>query len=245
MNYRYNNLLEYISKSNRKLSKTYTLYDDCQRIHATGFINQNYMKFPLNVSFCAVILTSDNKYITCSRNDSFLFSEIKRLNNVSRKRYLFSKYSRYLRRWERKQLSNELDINTNNNIDYDYSNIIFPGGMPNVGETVLECLSREIKEEINMDSKDIFIDSRFFVHLYIDDIMINKFFNTILFFGETYLSSKHIRENFISNNEVKSLIFLNRYDKGICGDIIRFVIAVSKIKCFGNRGNKREMLYKK
>ncbi|APG58305.1 mRNA-decapping protein D10 [BeAn 58058 virus] len=188
MNYRYNNLLEYISKCNRKLSKTYTLHDDCQQIHITGFNNQNYMKFPLSVSFSAVILTSDNKYIACSRNDSFLFSEINRLRNISRKRYLFSKYSRYLRRRERVQLSNELDIHTyKNNIDYDYSNIIFPGGLAIIGETVLECLSREIKEEINMDSEDIFIDSRFFVHLYINDIMINKFFNTILFFGRNIL----------------------------------------------------------
>ncbi|QHR82627.1 decapping enzyme [Brazilian porcupinepox virus 1] len=236
----YNNILNKIIKYNRKLSKTYTLSDETQKIQITGF-NNYYLSFPKMVSICAIILTSDKKYVACSRYNSFLFSEIKISKNTNRKRYLFLNYTKFLKRKEIEILSDELKI-YNINYDYDYNNIIFPGGKPKNGEDVIQCLSREIKEETNIDSSDINIDSRFFVHLYIEDLIINKVYNTIIFLGETYLSSDYIYNNFIPNTEIKSLIFLNKYDNGIYGDIVRFTTSISTIKCFGNMGNRYQSL---
>ncbi|CAC21325.1 87R protein [Yaba-like disease virus] len=238
----YSNVLVYIMKNNRKLSKTYTLIDDSQRVFATGFNNQ-VLQFIKKISICAILLTSDNKYIACSRNSSFLFNEIIRSKNQFRKKRLFLKYPNYLKKTERQFLSSELNIKLSYDIEKDYSNIIFPGGIPKNGENVLTCLSREIKEEINIDNRYIFLDSRFFIHLLIEDLLTNRVYETILFMGKTTLSSKEVSNNFLSNKEIKSLVFFDKSEDGLFCEIVRFALSISKLKCFGNNGT-RDSLHK-
>ncbi|AAR07443.1 87R [Yaba monkey tumor virus] len=233
----YSNFFVYITQNNRKLSKTYTIIDDSQRVFATGFNNQ-VLKFIKKISVCAILVTSDNKYIACSRNSSFLFSEIIRSKNQFRKKRLFLKYPNYLKKTERQILSSELNIKLSHDIEKDYSNIIFPGGMPKNGENVLSCLSREIKEEINVDNRHIFLDLRFFLHLLIEDLLTDKVYETILFMGKTTLSSKEISNNFLSNKEIKSLVFFDKSEDGLICEIVRLALSISKLKCFGNNGIK-------
>ncbi|ABI99080.1 MutT motif protein [Deerpox virus W-1170-84] len=230
----YSKMFNYITKNNRKLSKTYIISDDVQKILITGFNNQKLCNSN-KVSICAVLLTRDNKFIGCSRKNSFLYTEIVRSKNMFRKERLFLKYTKYLKKIERQLLSLELNLNIADS-DEDHNNIIFPGGIPRSGEDPLECLSREIKEETNIDSKDILLDSRFFIHMFIEDLLTDRIYETILFFGKTNLTSEDVLNNFVSNKEIKSLVFLNKFDTGLSNDIIRFVLSISELKCFGNNG---------
>ncbi|AAL69823.1 SPV084 mutT motif gene expression regulator [Swinepox virus] len=231
----------YINNNNTKLTKTYIWSDDIQRIRATGFIYQCLL-YINRISICALILTSDNKYIACYRKHSFLYTEIIRSRNVFRKKRLFMKYAKYLRKKERQYLLNELNIdNSLTNETNDHRNIIFPGGQPKIGEDFFLCLAREIKEEINIDTKNISIDYRFFIHMFIDDLLIDRVYETILFLGKTDLSSDDILNNFLSNREITSIVFLDTFDEGIHGDIIRFVLSVSKLKCLEKKENNIQL----
>ncbi|AGZ95402.1 mRNA decapping enzyme [Goatpox virus] len=237
-NYYTSSLFNYIIKRNRKLSKTYILSSDNQKIYVTGFNNQSLDNVK-KVSISIVMLTSDNKFLACSRRHSFLFTEIIRSKNIFRKRRLFLKYSNFLKKNERIILSSELDIKlSSSDYENDFSNIIFPGGVIRNEEDVIKCLSREIKEEVNIDSKDIFLDYRFFIHMLIEDLLTDRFYENILFFGKTFLTSNEIIHNFFSNKEIKSLVFFDSLYNGIEGDIIRFVLNISRLKCFGNKGYK-------
>ncbi|QKS68565.1 mutT motif protein [Lumpy skin disease virus] len=237
-NYYPSSLFNDIIKRNRKLSKTYILSSNNQKIYVTGFNNQSLDNIK-KVSISIVMLTSDNKFLACSRRHSFLFTEIIRSKNIFRKRRLFLKYSNFLKKNERIILSSELDIKlSSSDHENDFSNIIFPGGVIRNEEDVIKCLSREIKEEVNIDSKDIFLDYRFFIHMLIEDLLTDRFYENILFFGKTFLTSNEIIHNFFSNKEIKSLVFFDSLYNGIEGDIIRFVLDISRLKCFGNKGYK-------
>ncbi|AGU99768.1 m085R [Myxoma virus] len=236
-------LMKYIVQNNRRLSKTYTWKDDSQRVSATGFSNQ-CLRWSTKTSICLILSTLDNKFIACSRKHSFLYSEIERCRSVFRKKRLFLTYTRFLKKMERSFLSSKLNVPLNDP-GTEHNDIIFPGGLPRYEEDPLMCLSREIKEEINIDSKDIYIDSRFFVHLFIEDLLSNRIYETILFLGNTTLASHEILNNFLANREIKSLVFLDALEKGLICDVLRYVLAVSRLKCFGSTGDKTESLYDK
>ncbi|WKF20815.1 mutT motif putative gene expression regulator [Lumpy skin disease virus] len=70
----------------------------------------------------------------------------------------------------------------------------------------------------------------------IEDLLTDRFYENILFFGKTFLTSNEIIHNFFSNKEIKSLVFFDSLYNGIEGDIIRFVLDISRLKCFGNKG---------
>ncbi|AAF14973.1 m085R [Myxoma virus] len=239
----YSHLMNYITQHNRKLSKTYTWTDDAQRVSATAFNNQR-LRWSNKTSICLILSTLDNKFIACSRKHSFLYSEIVRCRSVFRKKRLFLTYTKFLKKIERPFLSSKLNVPLDDP-GTEHNDIIFPGGLPKNEEDPIMCLSREIKEEINIDSKDIYIDSRFFVHLFIEDLLSNRIYETILFLGKTTLTSHEILNNFLANREIKSLVFLDTLEKGVMCDVLRYVLAVSRLKCFGSVGDKTELLYDK
>ncbi|ASK51293.1 mRNA decapping enzyme [Eptesipox virus] len=233
-----------IIKYNRRLTKTYTWSDNVQRIYATGFNNQ-LLWCPKRISICAILATTDDKYVACMRKSSFLFTEIIRSRNDFRKRRLFTKYSNFLKKRERKYLSTKLNIDCEElNISEEHNDIIFPGGLPKSGEDAISCLSRELKEEINIDCKDISIDSRFFVHLLIEDLLTDRVFDSILFLGKVMLSSEQILKQFSSNREIKSLVFLDKVGNSVANEIVNYAVTLSKFKCTGSSGCKTDALYK-
>nr|WGO62713.1 mutT motif protein [Wadden Sea poxvirus] len=239
----YSNILASILTQNRPLSRTYSWTDNTQKVYATAFTNQ-LLKCSKKISICAILSTIDNKFLACLRTNTFLFTEIIKTKNNIRKKRLFLKYSKYLRKIERRILSLELRIFPEDS-DNEYNNIMFPGGIPKPGEDIILCLAREIKEEINIDNKHIFLDSRFFVHTLIEDKLIDRTFETILFLGKVSLTSKEVSDKFLANKEVRSLIFLDTIGEGIEYDIVRYVISISRLKCYGNKGKTIDSLQKK
>ncbi|QDJ95096.1 mRNA decapping enzyme [Hypsugopox virus] len=230
-----------IIKYNRKLSKTYTWSDNVQRIYATGFNNQ-LLWCPKRISICAVLATTDNKYVACMRKSSFLFTEIIRSRNDFRKKRLFTKYSNFLKKKERKYLSSKLNLYCDETENHEHSDIIFPGGLPKSGEDAISCLSRELKEEINIDSKYIYIDSRFFIHLLIEDLLTDRVFDSILFLGRVMLSSEEVAKQFSSNREINALVFLDNTGTSVASEIVKYAITLSKFKCSGSSGCKTDAL---
>ncbi|AOP31593.1 mRNA decapping enzyme [Skunkpox virus] len=241
MNFYRSSVISRIIKYNRRLAKSIICEDDSQIITLTAFVNQ-YLWCHKRVSISAILLTTDNKILVCNRRDSFLYSEIIRTRNMSRKKRLFLNYSDYLNKQERSILSSffSLDPITTDN---DRTETIYPGGIPKKGENVPECLSRELKEEVNIDNSCIFIDTRFFIHGIIEDTIINKFFEVIFFFGKISLTSDQIIDKFKSNHEIKDIVFLDpNTGNGLQYEIAKYALDTAKLKCYGHRGCYYESL---
>ncbi|UZL87755.1 MutT motif protein, partial [Monkeypox virus] len=162
MSFYRSSIISQIIKYNRRLAKSIICEDDSQIITLTAFVNQ-CLWCHKRVSVSAILLTTDNKILVCNRRDSFLYSEIIRTRNMYRKKRLFLNYSNYLNKQERSILSSFFSLDPAT-ADNDRINAIYPGGIPKRGENVPECLSREIKEEVNIDNSFVFIDTRFFIH---------------------------------------------------------------------------------
>ncbi|AEN03685.1 mRNA decapping enzyme [Yokapox virus] len=241
-------IIHQIIKYNRQLSKSIILMDDTQIITLTPFV-YNFLWNLYRISICAILITADNKILVCDRRNSFLYSEIMRTKNMTRKKRLFINYSKYLNKHEKNKLLSLFSSNNDEKNEilsfFSYGNddindrheIIYPGGLPKKGEDVSTCLYREIKEEVNLDNSYIFIDSRFFIHGIIEDKIINKFFDVIFFFGSIKLSSSQIIDKFKSNKEIKDLIFIDiNTGNGLQHDIAKYAIQTSKCKCHGHNG---------
>lgn len=104
MNFYRSSIISQIIKYNRRLAKSIICEDDSQIITLTAFVNQ-CLWCHKRVSVSAILLTTDNKILVCNRRDSFLYSEIIRTRNMSRKKRLFLNYSNYLSKQERSILS--------------------------------------------------------------------------------------------------------------------------------------------
>ncbi|AAL40565.1 MutT motif protein [Monkeypox virus] len=243
MSFYRSSIISQIIKYNRRLAKSIICEDDSQIITLTAFVNQ-CLWCHKRVSVSAILLTTDNKILVCNRRDSFLYSEIIRTRNMYRKKRLFLNYSNYLNKQERSILSSFFSLDPAT-ADNDRINAIYPGGIPKRGENVPECLSREIKEEVNIDNSFVFIDTRFFIHGIIEDTIINKFFEVIFFVGRISLTSDQIIDTFKSNHEIKDLIFLDpNSGNGLQYEIAKYALDTAKLKCYGHRGCYYESLKK-
>ncbi|UXL98934.1 MutT motif protein [Monkeypox virus] len=243
MSFYRSSIISQIIKYNRRLAKSIICEDDSQIITLTAFVNQ-CLWCHKRVSVSAILLTTDNKILVCNRRDSFLYSEIIRTRNMYRKKRLFLNYSNYLNKQERSILSSFFSLDPAT-ADNDRINAIYPGGIPKRGENVPECLSREIKEEVNIDNSFVFIDTRFFIHGIIEDTIINKFFEVIFFVGQISLTSDQIIDTFKSNHEIKDLIFLDpNSGNGLQYEIAKYALDTAKLKCYGHRGCYYESLKK-
>ncbi len=234
------NVYTHIIKKNRRLSKQYIWENESQRVTVIAFANQ-FLWCPRLISVCAILSTRDNKFLACLRKNSFVFTEIIRTHNMVRKKRLFLKYSDFLRKSERKFLREKLSLSCEEP-EKEHDDVIFPGGLPRPGEDVALCLSRELKEETNIDSKFVFLDTRFFVYALIEDLLIDRSFEAIFFLGDVDLSSSEILSEFSSNNEIKSLIFIDSLGEGLESELVRYVLSISRLKCYGNKGEFRYSL---
>ncbi|QHG62646.1 mRNA decapping enzyme [Cetacean poxvirus 1] len=240
MNTEPSKVLLYIMKNNRSLSRTYVWESTTQRISVKAFSNQ-FLWCPRRISVCAILSTNDDKFLACLRRHSFLFTEIIRTKNIVRKERLLLKHGKFLRKAERKMLCSEFSMLPDD--DHDHNDVIFPGGIPLPGEDVISCLSREIKEETNLDREYIYLDSRFFVYASIEDLLIDRMFEALLFLGNVNLTSCEIQSKFSENNEVSSLEFLDPVSgEGLQCDLVRYVLSISRMKCSGNKGYIKESL---
>ncbi|ANS71174.1 mRNA decapping enzyme [Pteropox virus] len=234
-------VLSTISKTNRRLARTYNFSDDEQRLRVTGFVNNKMYNSKL-VSVCAILSTLDGKYLACLRRNSFLYSEIRKSKSRKRNINLLTKYSKFLRPGELKELKTLHSINKTFVDGNNKGNVIFPGGSPKRGENAVKCISRELKEETNIDSKHVSLDTRFFVYVNIDDLLTGKEYDAIFFLGTVNLTSDEIVDNFFSNDEVVTLLFLSPYGQGIACDIIRYALSIQQLDCWGTRGYKNSYL---
>ncbi|AWU47130.1 mRNA decapping enzyme [Sea otter poxvirus] len=228
---------KYLSKHNRKLAKTYIFTDEEQRIYITAFVNQHLYNNK-RVSLCVILSTLDGKFLACMRKNTFLFTEILQLGNKNRIKRLLEKYSKFLLPGELEKL--EYIYNTRFKcVDSGHAkgNVIFPGGTPKPGESTTICISRELKEETNVDAKHVILDTRFFLHVHIDDLLTGKDFDAILFLGDVDLHSNEILQKFCANEEVASLAFLDPIDKGIACELVRYALSVRQLNCWGTNGN--------
>ncbi|CCD83264.1 MutT motif protein / mRNA de-capping protein [Squirrelpox virus] len=226
---------ECISRRNRKLARPLVCGDDTQRVSATAYVNQA-LETRRRISVCAILVTMDGKFLACQRRNSFLFSEIRRTRNTRRKLWLLSKHSRFLRASERRALERELDVPCAAEAP-EHQDIIFPGGTPFSGEDAAACIARELKEETNVDGADVCLDTRFFIHARIDDLLIGRYFDTIYLLGAVWLTSEEIKKRFMENDEVCALTFLDALGEGPACDIVRYALSVSRLRCSGSLGS--------
>ncbi|ARF02675.1 SWPV1-065 [Shearwaterpox virus] len=216
---------------NKLLLRPCVFSDNIQLIKLVAYEYDN-LRINNRLSIAGVIKTKDDKFVLCHRNNSFLFTEIILTRDRQRKMYLFKHYSKYMSNREREILSCRLSLP--NNYIYNHTDIILPGGKIKNREGISNCLVREIKEELNIDSSYLYIFEDCFVHGIIHDKLIEKDFEVILLYVETDLTSKEVMELFIPNKEVKEISFISINDtdkKYIYNNVIKYITDAVRLYC--------------
>ena len=81
----------------------------------------------------------------------------------------------------------------------------FPGGKLNFDEDIEDCLRREVKEEVNLDIKDLKILKPFNLKYNNVPVFIITFSAVISCESSIFISYEHSEYNFFSKNEIKDL----------------------------------------
>lgn len=81
----------------------------------------------------------------------------------------------------------------------------FPGGKLNFREDIKECLKREVKEEVNLDIKNLTLHKTFNLKYNSVPVFIVIFSANISCHSSISISYEHSEYNFFSKNEIKDL----------------------------------------
>ncbi|AID46795.1 muT motif expression regulator [Penguinpox virus] len=209
---------------NKLLLRPSVYSDNIQKIKLVAYeYGKLHATYPISV--IGIMKTIDDKFILCHRYNSFLFSEIAFTKDKQRKIKLFKKHSKYMSNIERDILSYKLSLP--NNYNTNHIDIIFPGGKIKDLESITNCLVREIKEELNIDSSYLAICKNCFVYGSIYDRLIDKDFEVIALYVETDLTSRQVLNKFIPNREIKGISFIDATDINkdyLYTNVIKYII---------------------
>ncbi|ATI21196.1 mRNA decapping enzyme [Eastern grey kangaroopox virus] len=190
----------------RLLLRPIVLTDSVQKVRLAAFEYRD-PDARSKLSIVGIIQTSDRKFVVCHRRRSFLFTEICRTRDRSRRQRLFRLHARYLGRDERSRLSRELDlpnVHVNHHVD-----VIFPGGNRRRDEDAIECLLREIEEETSIERSRVSVSKKCLVSAIIYDQLIDRAFESVFLLCVVNLTSEQVRAAFVANAEVAALAFLD------------------------------------
>ena len=81
----------------------------------------------------------------------------------------------------------------------------FPGGKVNYNEDIEKCLRREVKEEVNLDIKNLKILKPFNLKFNDVPVFVVVFSASISCSSSIFISHEHSEYNFFSKNQIKDL----------------------------------------
>nr|WNT71206.1 MAG: NPH-PPH downregulator [Equine parapoxvirus] len=213
----YVSLLSRLARSNRRLGASRVFKDAMQCITATAFVHRRVER-PRRVSIGAVLTTDDGLVVACRRRHSFFWSEIADTRSAARRGRLAAKHAAALARAGAARAADD---------------VVFPGGAPLRGESAVDCALREVEEETGIRRADVALDTRLFVHAFIDDLVTGRDFDAVLFTGAVRLTSAEVARRFAPNSEVKGLVFLRPGEGGVVGALAAFAREAARARCWG------------
>lgn len=219
----YTSLATRLVRHNRRLGSTRVFRDPLQHISATAFVHRRIDR-TRRISICAALTTADGLVVACRRRHSFLSTALAETRSPARRVMLAAKHADALARVGAMGARAPRD------------DVMLPGGAPLPGESLLDCVRREVEEETGIARELVRIDERMFVHAFIDDLVSGRDFDAIIFTGSVGMSASEVECRFRPNGEVKGLVFLRPVEDAgpLVARLAAFAGAAARLRCWGS-----------